>query len=313
MSQRFTVSKSDGDRRPSDIQGEVNQLFEGDDPPTRSGAEGTDSAGAEVVVVLKGRQGEKSVSGVDGIRRRRSTGLEEGKALAMGTTACHITGQAAKWKRAVCTLKTLCISISNQHGVRHGRATKKGGKKKTHRIHAVIYACDTKIKRRARREGGKKRSKDRNKETGRLYACCIGQECRCHSNQQPSIGIWSSEWNYCRGFDVQYTSGVSSYSFACSILDSQSVVRDTEPGNRSARVQILSTEYQINSPPHCDRCLWCSGQCNYKDNPEIGRQVLINKPGLEETTAQLCCVVTLMDNFEHLILPVKATRSSLTP
>ncbi|KAK2915327.1 hypothetical protein Q8A73_005921 [Channa argus] len=58
MSQRFTVSKSDGDRRPSDIQGEVNQLFEGDDPPTRSGAEGTDSAGAEVVVVLKaGEQG----------------------------------------------------------------------------------------------------------------------------------------------------------------------------------------------------------------------------------------------------------------
>lgn len=56
MSQRFTVSKSDGDRRPSDIQGEVNQLFEGDEPPTSSGAEGEDAAGAEeVVVVLKGR------------------------------------------------------------------------------------------------------------------------------------------------------------------------------------------------------------------------------------------------------------------
>ncbi|KAK2861818.1 hypothetical protein Q5P01_001351 [Channa striata] len=60
MSQRFTVSKSDGDRRPSDIQGEVNQLFEGDEPPTSSGggggAEGKDPAGAEVVVVLKGRE-----------------------------------------------------------------------------------------------------------------------------------------------------------------------------------------------------------------------------------------------------------------
>ncbi|GLD63034.1 solute carrier family 12 member 5-like isoform X1 [Lates japonicus] len=53
MSQRFTVSKSDGDRRPSDIQGEVNQLFEGDEPPTSSGAEREDAAGAEVVVVLK--------------------------------------------------------------------------------------------------------------------------------------------------------------------------------------------------------------------------------------------------------------------
>lgn len=56
MSQRFTVSKSDGDRRPSDIQGEVNQLFEGDEPTTSSGAEGEDAAGPEVVVVLKGRE-----------------------------------------------------------------------------------------------------------------------------------------------------------------------------------------------------------------------------------------------------------------
>lgn len=56
MSQRFTVSKSDGDRRPSDIQGEVNQLFEGDEPTTSSGAEGDDAAGTEVVVVLKGKQ-----------------------------------------------------------------------------------------------------------------------------------------------------------------------------------------------------------------------------------------------------------------
>ena len=58
MSQRFTVSKSDGARRPSDIQGEVNQLFEGDEPQTSSAAEGEDAAaGTEaVVVVLKGRE-----------------------------------------------------------------------------------------------------------------------------------------------------------------------------------------------------------------------------------------------------------------
>ena len=54
MSLRFTVSKSDGDRRPSDIQGEVNQLFEGDEPPTCA-TEGEAAAGAEVEVVLKGR------------------------------------------------------------------------------------------------------------------------------------------------------------------------------------------------------------------------------------------------------------------
>ncbi|CAB1461132.1 unnamed protein product [Pleuronectes platessa] len=52
MSQRFTVSKSGGERRPSDIQGEVNQLFEGDDPPASGGAEAEDAA--EVVLVLKG-------------------------------------------------------------------------------------------------------------------------------------------------------------------------------------------------------------------------------------------------------------------
>ncbi|XP_029989565.1 solute carrier family 12 member 5 isoform X1 [Sphaeramia orbicularis] len=62
MSQRFTVSKSDGDRRPSDIQGEVNQLFEGDEPPSTSGADGEDPAGTEVVVVLKGDSNPKESS-----------------------------------------------------------------------------------------------------------------------------------------------------------------------------------------------------------------------------------------------------------
>lgn len=69
MSQRFTVSKSDGERNPSEMQGEVNQLFEGDDPPTCSAAaeeekEVVAAGGAEeeeedeevVVVLLKGRQ-----------------------------------------------------------------------------------------------------------------------------------------------------------------------------------------------------------------------------------------------------------------
>lgn len=73
MSQRFTV-----ERRPSDIQGEVNQLFEGDEPASGGGGSGggggnvdgggdggaAEAAGAaraevevaEVVVVLKGRQ-----------------------------------------------------------------------------------------------------------------------------------------------------------------------------------------------------------------------------------------------------------------
>lgn len=58
MSQRFTVSKSDGDRRSTDIQGEVNQLFEGDEP-SACGAAAGDAAPAEtedVVVVLKGRR-----------------------------------------------------------------------------------------------------------------------------------------------------------------------------------------------------------------------------------------------------------------
>lgn len=62
-------------------------------------------------------------------------------------------------------------------------------------------------KMRESKEQGKREGKERNRETGRPTACYIGQECRCHGNRQPSIGIWSSKWNYCRGFDVQYTSG----------------------------------------------------------------------------------------------------------
>lgn len=53
MSQRFTVtafSKSDSGRNVSDIQGEVNQLFEGDEPtPSYSNKEV--SFNTEVVVV----------------------------------------------------------------------------------------------------------------------------------------------------------------------------------------------------------------------------------------------------------------------
>lgn len=55
MSQRFTVSKSEGERRASDIQGEVNQLFEGDEPPSTSATVADETAaGTEVVVVLQG-------------------------------------------------------------------------------------------------------------------------------------------------------------------------------------------------------------------------------------------------------------------
>ncbi|MED6260788.1 hypothetical protein ATANTOWER_028854 [Ataeniobius toweri] len=55
MSQRFSVSKSDGDRRLSDIQGEVNQLFEGDEPSACGVApeEATPADTEDVVVVLK--------------------------------------------------------------------------------------------------------------------------------------------------------------------------------------------------------------------------------------------------------------------
>ena len=52
MSQRFTVSKSD--RSSSDVQGEVNQLFEGDEPTASCQADKEVEATAEVVV-LKGR------------------------------------------------------------------------------------------------------------------------------------------------------------------------------------------------------------------------------------------------------------------
>ncbi|MEQ2218998.1 hypothetical protein XENOCAPTIV_011115, partial [Xenoophorus captivus] len=55
MSQRFSVSKSDGDRRLCDIQGEVNQLFEGDEPSACGVApeEATPADTEDVVVVLK--------------------------------------------------------------------------------------------------------------------------------------------------------------------------------------------------------------------------------------------------------------------
>lgn len=81
MSQRFTVSKSDGDRRPSDIQGEVNQLFEGDEPPSGSaGAEGRDAAGAEaaaaVVAVHRGKETPAGRLPPDPESRLRASGAD---------------------------------------------------------------------------------------------------------------------------------------------------------------------------------------------------------------------------------------------
>ncbi|XP_046881399.1 solute carrier family 12 member 5 [Hypomesus transpacificus] len=64
MSQRFTVtafSKSDGDRCGGEIQGEVNQLFEGDEPTTSSANRNEEAANAEVVV-LKGDGNPKESS-----------------------------------------------------------------------------------------------------------------------------------------------------------------------------------------------------------------------------------------------------------
>ncbi|XP_063071272.1 solute carrier family 12 member 5 [Engraulis encrasicolus] len=57
MSQRFTVtgafSKSDGERCTSDMQGEVNQLFEGDEPDGGGGGSVRDAIGLMVCVLLR--------------------------------------------------------------------------------------------------------------------------------------------------------------------------------------------------------------------------------------------------------------------
>ncbi|KAL7891706.1 hypothetical protein AOLI_G00011820 [Acnodon oligacanthus] len=57
MSQRFTVtafSKSDGERGGADIQGEVNQLFEGDEPtPSSSDKGGASSLSEDALKGLK--------------------------------------------------------------------------------------------------------------------------------------------------------------------------------------------------------------------------------------------------------------------
>lgn len=50
---------------------------------------------------LSGRQGERNMPGEGCIRLRMGSGLEEGKALAVSTAAWHMSGHAAKWKRAV--------------------------------------------------------------------------------------------------------------------------------------------------------------------------------------------------------------------
>lgn len=55
-------------------------------------------------------------------------------------------------------------------------------------------------------------------ETGRPAARCIGQECRCHGNQQPRVGIWSGRWSYCRGFRARHTSGRSAHMALSSLL-----------------------------------------------------------------------------------------------
>lgn len=55
-------------------------------------------------------------------------------------------------------------------------------------------------------------------ETGRPAARCIGQECRCHGNRQPRVGIWSGRWSYCRGFRARHTSGRSAHMALSSLL-----------------------------------------------------------------------------------------------
>lgn len=102
------------------------------------------------------------------------------------------------------TLKARSINIGYQHG--HSQTTATHTKKEANMAtNGMLCHLHTKHKdKMTSKTGG-----ERDTETGKPATCYIGQECRCHGNQQPSIGIWSSVWNYCRGFDVQYTSGVS--------------------------------------------------------------------------------------------------------
>ncbi|KAL0977904.1 hypothetical protein UPYG_G00163020 [Umbra pygmaea] len=68
MSQRFTVtafSRSDGDRSGPDIQGEVNQLFEGDEP-TPSSSNKEVSFSTEVLVMQANSCSKRSVAGDPG-------------------------------------------------------------------------------------------------------------------------------------------------------------------------------------------------------------------------------------------------------
>lgn len=66
-------------------------------------------------------------------------------------------------------------------------------------------------------------------ETGKPAACCIGQECRCHGNRQPRVGIWSSRWSYCRGFRAQHTSGRSAHMVLSSLLSIPFISDSSDP------------------------------------------------------------------------------------
>lgn len=111
-------------------------------------------------------------------------------------------------------LKAQSLNMGYQHGASHTIASGEKNEKNKHCSNSMVWCLRMRHKNKEARKmteqrAGKKRRKWRNRETGRHAARYIGQECRCHGNRQPSIGIWSSKWNYCRGFDVQYTSGVS--------------------------------------------------------------------------------------------------------
>lgn len=70
---------------------------------------------------------------------------------------------------------------------------------------------------------------ERRTETGRPAACCIGQECRCHGNRQPRVGIWSGRWSYCRGFRVQHASGRSAHMVLSSLLSIPFISDSSDP------------------------------------------------------------------------------------
>lgn len=96
---------------------------------------------------------------------------------------------------------------------------------------------------------------ERRTETGRPAACCIGQECRCHGNRQPRVGIWSGRWSYCRGFRVQHASGRSAHMVLSSLLSIPFISDSSDPAAllppRLTDPFINTTAGSVELPKNC--------------------------------------------------------------